>query len=168
MRDIKFRAWDKDENRMHQDVDVLRNGQIIYFEVDEYGEPTHWHNNYDYNFEKKFADTYIVMQYTGLKDKNGKEIYEGDIVKSPCDIEGSIHGEFSFQEVVYRIGTWIVQYLKSETGFKLPRGYTAGLLIDSYDHDTKSLVFYDGRLGSDNSMIEVIGNIYENPELLGN
>lgn len=109
-------------------------------------------------------DVETLGQYTGLKGKNGKEIYEDDILKTPCDIEGSIHGSYSFQEVIYRNGTWIVQYLKSETGFKLPRGYTAGLLIDAYDHDMESLVFYDNSLES--TEIEVIGNIYENPELL--
>jgi uncharacterized phage protein (TIGR01671 family) len=134
MREFKFRAWDKDENRMHQDVDVLRNGQIIYFEVDEYGEPTHWHNNYDYNFEKKFSHTYIVMQYTGLKDKNGKEIYEGDIVSGGYDL--------------YKVEFF-------EGAYSLIQGQE---IIEFAEFINMSQVIE----------LEVIGNIYENPDLLGN
>ncbi|MFE8697957.1 YopX family protein [Cytobacillus sp. FJAT-53684] len=161
-REIKFRVWLDDDKKMFNNAGVV--GKVVVLEHNGEGyiddntdfEPLYWGSVDD--------STIHVMQYTGLKDKNGKEIYEGDVVKVPCDIEDSIHGEYSFQEIVYRNGTWIVQYLKSETGFKLPKGYTGGLLIDLYDHDLKSLIFNDDRLEYTN--IEVIGNIYENQELL--
>ena len=62
MREIKFRAWDNKQNKMRND------GFSIY-----------------YDGSIQFADSieskdFILMQYTGLKDKNGKEIYEGDIL----------------------------------------------------------------------------------------
>ncbi len=75
----------------------------------------------------------VLMQYTGLKDKNGKEIYEGDLVK----VEGA--GGEPLQIV------WNTTQL---CGF----AYQAG-------------AFYHGFIEPDDS-IEVIGNIYENPELL--
>lgn len=95
-----------------------------------------------------------VNQYTGLKDKNGREIYEGDfveytrIVYADCsrteieDIEESIIGE-----VYYAEGLWIgVRFI-----------------------DGTGKLFLPGQVSSeDNNLeIEIIGNIHENPELLG-
>lgn len=69
MRDIKFRAWDKWDNKME-----FPNGSFL-------DVPRRIAGNW-----KEFL---ILMQYTGLKDKNGlKEIYEGDII----DVEGNIKG----------------------------------------------------------------------------
>lgn len=99
-----------------------------------------------------------VSEYTGLKDKEGKEIYEGDVIKVPS-INDHVHGNYSYKEIIYRNGTWIAQYIKSEKGQVVPRGYMAGHLIDCYDHDYKALVFYDDRL--EHTDIEVVGNIYE-------
>ena len=63
MRIIKFRAWNPDFNKMSKPFTF---GQILNF--------------WDKNFKSLEPDKEIVMQFTGLHDKNGKEIYEGDIV----------------------------------------------------------------------------------------
>ena len=71
MREIKFRAWDKAEKRWYDYED----SEIF---IDLHGQPLIYTAENPY----PFANTDIeLMQYTGLKDKNGKEIYEGDIIK---------------------------------------------------------------------------------------
>ena len=67
MREIKFRAWDKDEKRMTTTFSVSSQGQVTFTPL---GEST------------RYLTGYILMQFTGLLDKNGKEIYEGDIIVS--------------------------------------------------------------------------------------
>jgi len=98
MREIKFRIWDKKTKQIFE---------VGLWNISEY----------------VFSSTYILMQYTGLKDVHGKEIYEGDIV-----IEG-YKGKYGTYEVKWNV-----------------KGFNLG--------------------SEDGDEYEVIGNIYENPELL--
>ena len=94
MRKLKFRAWDKVENKMLFDADPFA------LHVSGSNEPI---------FAKSHKnENCIFEQYTGLKDKNGKEIYEGDIVQ----IDDHILGDF---EVVWQGLGWKI---KRATGYE--------------------------------------------------
>ena len=119
-REIKFRAWDKRHNSM------------------EYINDLYWFEEngiHDFN-----DDNYIFMQNTGLKDKNGKEIYDSDIVKVTW---GS--GKIVFYEVKY-----------------------CGSLGYHYLRDTKNKEDDDIICIYDYSQMDVIGNVFDNPKLLKN
>ena len=119
MREIKFRAWLKDQNKMAlvSEWNMWNLGHI--FTVDEC----------DFHDKTVGNANYMLLQYTGLKDKNGVEIYEGDIV----DFWG---GKFL---VVYNLG-----------------GFGCFGLNEAW-HPLGDTIYRP---------TNVIGNKYENPELL--
>jgi uncharacterized phage protein (TIGR01671 family) len=89
----------------------------------------------------KVNERLVLMQYTGLKDKNGKEIYEGDIVKAIGKLDKNI-GIVEYRDEMASF------YFKFETHAKFPMHFTLAIWNDEGFEP------------------EVIGNIYENPELL--
>ncbi|GIO02977.1 hypothetical protein J5TS2_36450 [Brevibacillus halotolerans] len=118
MREIKFRAWD----------DVSKVMSFSNFEQ--------FDDMMGFRFSHFETEKPIYMQCTGIRDKNGKEIYEGDILK------GKI---YDYSPAKRFIG--VLEY-----------GYS-GFLI-------KGVKQYKGMIDHPNAAYEVIGNIYENPDLI--
>lgn len=132
MREIKFRAWDKVNGcwASINSIVLCDDGSIAYLLPEEDDMPPY------------LEDEVELMQYTGLKDVNGKPIYEGDVVNvtwSRDDTEGE---------------NYAIAYDPNNDG------YSAFDFVDWYeDMNGLSCAYIDGQ-------ITVIGNGFENPELL--
>jgi|SRR5580693_2063737 uncharacterized phage protein (TIGR01671 family) len=114
MREIKFRAWNKGDKVMIYDLNYprIKHGFLVHYEND------------------------VLMQYTGLRDKNGKDIYEGDIVRYENFGFDPSNGECPFEigEILFYDYQWTIDKE----------------WINEFEMEK----------------LEVVGNIYENIELL--
>jgi uncharacterized phage protein (TIGR01671 family) len=137
-RQIKFRAWDRIEKKMIKDALLIGNiglgdGSVVANEEAQKGNELDW------------------MQFTGLKDKAGTEIYEGDIVRILYTDWPSCTGcHESPQDHMKAIA-------KTKVVIWSVNGFYVSHKVDGYAESMEP-----GRHG----FIEVIGNIYENPDLL--
>lgn len=114
----------------------------------------------NYIFEETEVEEETIGQYTGLHDKNGKEIYEGDIVKRTLidKKDNRVFFEDTYQ-IIFERGTFKYKGIKE---------FYINIKGEKYKEENKSS--YKQELGSNFGVniesIEVIGNIYDNPELL--
>ena len=123
MREIKFRAWDRFKQRWSN---YKINDDTVYFMDKNTGV---WYGSYN----KRYKD-FNLMQYTGLKDMRGKEIYEGDVLFESF-------GE-RYYKVVFENGSFRAEF---EGDF------------EEHSFDLIDIVAQG---------CKIVGNIYENPELL--
>jgi len=126
MREIKFRFWSSAENKYVQDTD--------YCYMDEDGKVSEFITSYESYLYRRLDIE--IEQYTGLKDKNGKEIYEGDILSDGIKRAVVKYGEFNLKGLIKSVGFF-------------------GEVTNSMTHDI--VIISKGR---------IIGNIHENPDLL--
>ncbi|MEN4439032.1 YopX family protein [Staphylococcus hominis] len=128
MKNFKFRAWDKD----HKYMEYTDKNLVVCFSDEGSDAVDHTTFSLSCTSMKNFE----LMQSTGLKDKNGAEIYEGDIVQhsekpNPCF-------SYPFEVIQARTGEWRLD------------NFRCGTVLAFSNQDE----------------LEVLGNIYENPELL--
>lgn len=119
----KFRAWDKETKTMNGMAEIYRN------------------RNQEIELHPR-DENIILMQSTGLKDKNGKEIFEGDIVT-----DGHTTGDIKNHPT-------LGFYMVDENGVE--RWFSDHATIEDFEEDVETAA----------RILEIIGNIYENPELL--
>jgi len=125
MREIKFRAWDKKYGAWVKNMRVYQNGAAA--------DDNSWLPSKDI----------ALMQFTGLHDRSGREVYEGDILKWRKHPRATEVGEVLWNQSSASFCVKDQNELEKERGFWRP--------VSLYAMNS----------------IEVIGNIYENPELLG-
>ena len=154
MREIKFKAFVKSKGEVFgvRGFDFAGTGINVSFteEIEEFVKDVYFPNK----------DDVELMQYTGLKDKNGVEIYEGDVVKcwwlaelGYCELNCEHKGVVRFVDCRFEVSFSDKAYIRNvceEGVYSLTE-----LELTCASHDEDYCIEY-----------EVIGNIYENPELL--
>lgn len=153
MREIKFRAWDRKAKALfpiHKlEWHKISNELMHLSGVDIHHADSDWEGDICYGGHPAkmtghpLQPRYELMQYTGLKDRNGKEIYEGDIIKSQ---------KLGFSENGHITGmVEIIGTVKFESGRFILRNLETGAMPD---------------LAFGINYHEVVGNMYKNSELL--
>lgn len=138
-RELKFRGWHTKLNQMFP-AEELAADQLTLSTV---GEFINVHSGSKSLSEIYPADKFIPLQFTGLRDKNGVEVYEGDIT-AKTTFNGEEYRLVS--QVVYNAPGFCLKFISGNE--KAENGLGSGLFAFP------------------NNVGEVIGNIYENPELL--
>lgn len=132
----KYRAWDIEFEKMVQVNTLFLDEQTLKVAYENGGVP------------KDDINYYVLMQSTGLKDKNGKEIFEGDLITETGVFNSTV-----------KYGSWIYEEdfgaKAKSVGFYLDKSYEDHTWYENFNYDYIS------------KNCEVVGNIYENKNMIG-
>ncbi|HBI7027594.1 TPA: hypothetical protein K8M70_001317 [Clostridium perfringens] len=150
-RDIKFRVWDKTSDSMlYQDdferVELDTKNKMVTLIAEEESDKSHYVLDYEDGIEAE------ILQYTGLKDKNGKEIYEKDIVKVTINNK--------------TFNAWIVFEMGS---FMIANDDITYYIDDNWNDNVKclsELAWEQEEFEDRIYCLEVIGDTYQNIDLI--
>jgi len=146
-REIKLRAWNGEEMIYQSKNKEYDDYYMLTLEGRFYGHTRTGDEYFDFYEDELNKKNYILMQYTGLKTKDGAEIYEGDI------LGGYPHGTSKIvwdDKYACWSAHWIEQQIDEDGG--------------EFDVDCSSMLHYE--LDNCKDTWTVLGNIYSNPELL--
>lgn len=129
----KFRAWHHELGRMMSIKNMWFQEGVV--------EEIELNDTVMNDYITSYPDEVTIMQSTGLKDKNGKEIFEGDIV------------QYQNTKVPSADSKGVIRYFDNWAMFGI-----------DIEHNEPRALFFNGL--SDHISLDVVGNIYENPELL--
>lgn len=145
MRTLRFRAWDTVLSRWNYSIEIDCYGNLQEYKWNGSAFYAKYKNDYNEDSED-VSERFIICQFTGLLDKNGKEVYEGDVIK--CNLNNNITKR-EYWHPIYKV---IYRGL----------GFTLEHIGGDLDSDTADFRF---KYYSKES-VEVIGNTYQNPELI--
>lgn len=132
----KYRAWDIEFEKMVQVNTLFLDEQTLKVTYENGG------------VAKDDINYYVLMQSTGLKDKNGKEIFEGDLITETGVFNSTV-----------KYGSWVYEEdfgaKAKSVGFYLDKSYEEHTLYENFNYDYIS------------KNCEVVGNIYENNNMIG-
>lgn len=133
-REIKFRAWNQIDSEYINEINAVMSldGSHIWWDINDSGDMKYEDDPRNYKLE----------QYTGLKDKNGKDIYEGDIL--------------AWHSNIYRKHDWVGLVLYREAGFA----------VQESDRSYSSSEWLECACCKDANIIEIVGNVHEDKDLL--
>jgi len=162
-REIKFRAWNKKAGLLEV-VSLFPNTQTVDCHFDFDGDGSYREETFKIN-EKGTLEggkrTCILMQFTGLLDKNSKEIYEGDIV---------MYKDTESEYVDVGVGEVKVAEMEANNFIEInfEEGCFGGVSNAKYGETLEHKQWYSIRqlVLEETEWVEVIGNVYDNPELI--
>lgn len=99
---VKYRIWDNEDNKYFEPIYEAYKGRVLDISLSPSGELLRRTLEHPSEHESRFPERYEIEMFTGLSDKNGKEIYEGDIVFH--NLKSNINGIISYFEGSFIVG----------------------------------------------------------------